>query len=73
MDLWASGRSDFRLENVEVQHRKHPDTFSIAPRRVRTTMRPYDLVKVILVLEPTPVSGLFDGLRRLTERGLSRS
>lgn len=57
MDVWESGRSAFKLQNVEVQHRKHPDSFEIAPRRARAQLRPYDLAKVILLLDPPPPFG----------------
>jgi len=57
MNVWESGRSAFKLQNVEVQHRKHPDSFEIAPRRARAQLRPYDLAKVILLLDPPPPVG----------------
>lgn len=57
MDVRESGRSAFKLQNVEVQHRKHPDSFEIAPRRARAQLRPYDLAKVILLLDPPPPFG----------------
>jgi hypothetical protein len=53
----STSPSDWGLLDAEAQHRAFPDTFPIPTLEERTALRTGDMVKLVFVLDPPPVSG----------------
>ena len=62
------------LLDAEAQHREFPDAFPIPSREERNALQPGDMVKLVFVLDPPPVSGpnaerMWVEVRSVTEHG----